>query len=191
MRVDDARYGGHALTEIPWNRKIVGAVAHRPDVDLRRQSEIQDLRYDIGRLEIEGVFRECGGQDLTQLLDVSGCRLVALLECYLDDAIVDPDGRAVGECQIVGSRRQSNIVDHQGAVLLRNDLANLVLDRLENRLGAFDAGAGGSPNGEVELAPLDPREESPAQQHQDQPAQTNPHHFHHREAYYPAKHTAH
>src|SRR5258708_12430201 len=31
--------------------RSVLAVAHRPDVDLRRQSEIQNLRYDIGRLD--------------------------------------------------------------------------------------------------------------------------------------------
>ena len=92
-------------------------VAHRPDVDLRRQSEVQNLRYDIGRLEVKHVLRECGGQHLTQFLDIVGGRPVAFLERHLDDAIVDPDRRAVGECQIVGSRRQSDIVDDKGAVL--------------------------------------------------------------------------
>ena len=136
-------------------------VAHRPDVDLRRQSEVQNLRHDIGRLEIEHVLRECGGQHLTQFLDIVGGRLVALLERHLDDAIVDPDRRAVGECQIVGSRRQSDIVDDQGAVLFRNDFADLVLDRLEYRLGAFDAGSGGSANMKLDLAAVDQREKVP------------------------------
>src|SRR6202158_4931896 len=162
MRVDDARNRGKALTELPCNRKIVLVVAHRPDVDLRRQSEVQNLRYDIGRLEIEYVLRECGGQYLTQFLDVVGGRLVALLERHVDDAIVDPDRRAVGECQIVASRWQSDIVDDQRAVLVRNDLANLVLNRLKYRLGAFNAGPGGSANVKLDLPPVEERKKIPA-----------------------------
>src|SRR5258708_10748068 len=142
MGVDDAGNRGKPLAELPCNRKVVQVVAHGSDVDLRRQSEVQNLRYDIGRLEIECVLWERGGQDLAQFLDVVGGRLVALLERHLYDAIVDPYGRAVGECQIVGSLWQSYIVDDQGAVLLRNDLANLVLDRLESRLRAFNTGFG-------------------------------------------------
>ena len=187
MRVDDAGNGGKALTELPCNRKVVGAVAHRPDVDLRRQSEIQNLRDDIGRLEIERVLRECGGQHLTQFLDVVGGRLVALLERHLDDAIVDPDRRAVGECQIVGSRRQSDIVDDQRAVLLRNDFADLVLDRLENRLGAFDAGAGRSANVKLDLAAVDERKKVPADEQQHHRAEAKHQHCDDRNDGAPAK----
>ena len=66
MRIHDAGNRGEALTELLCNRKVVAVVAHRPDVDLRRQSEVQDLRHDISRLEIEYVFRERGGQHLAQ-----------------------------------------------------------------------------------------------------------------------------
>jgi hypothetical protein len=48
-----------------------------------------------------------------QLLDIVGDRLVALLQRHLDDTIVDADRRAVGECQIVSPRWQSDIVDDQ------------------------------------------------------------------------------
>jgi len=46
--------------------------------------------------------------------------------------------------------------------LLRNDFANLVLDRLEYRLGAFDAGSGGSTNVKLDLTAVDQREKVPA-----------------------------
>src|SRR5271168_3281000 len=162
MRIDDAGNGGKALAQLLCNRKVVRAAAHRADVDLRGQPEVQDLRHDVGRLEVKQVLGECGGQHLTQFLDVAGGRLVALLERHQDDAVVDPDGRAVGECPIIGSRRQSDIVDDKPAVLVRNDFADLVLDRLEYPLGAFDAGGGGSANVKLDLATVDQREKVPA-----------------------------
>ena len=88
-------------------------VADGADVDLRRQAEIQDLRHHVGRLEIEDVLRECGRQHLAQFLDVVGGRRVALLQRHQDHAVIDADRRAVGEGQIVGARRQSDIVDDQ------------------------------------------------------------------------------
>ena len=159
MRVGDSRNGGDAIAQFLRNAQIVGLViADGADVDLRRQPEVQNLGHDIGRLEIERAFRKCGGQYLTQFLDIVGGRLVALLQRDLDHAVIDPDRRAIGECQIVGARRQSDIVDDQAAVVFRNDLANLVLDRLEYRLGAFDAGAGGRANVKLDLAAIDERE---------------------------------
>ena len=146
------------LTELLCNRKVCRINAHGSDVDLRRQSEVQDLRHDIGRLEIEDILRECRGQHLTQFLDVVGRRLVAFLERHLDDAIIDPDRRPIGECQIVGSRRQPDIVDNQRALLFGNDLTNLVLDRLEDRLRALDARSRRSANMKLDLPAVDQRE---------------------------------
>ena len=166
MRVDDAGYGGEALAKLLCHRKVVRVVADRADVDLRRQAEVQDLRHDIGRLEIERILREGLRQHLTQFPDVIGGRPVAVLERHLDDAVIDADGRTVGEGQIIGPRRQSDIVDDQVAVLLRNDFADLVLDRLENRLGAFDAGSRGRADVELDLAAVDQREEVAADQRQ-------------------------
>ena len=80
VRVDDAGNRGKALTEFLCQRQVVRIGAHRPDVDLRRQSEVQNLRYDVGRLEVERVFGKRGGQHLTQFLDIIGGRLVALLQ---------------------------------------------------------------------------------------------------------------
>ena len=180
MRVDDAGNGGDALPQFLGDRKVVGAVADGADVDLRRQPEVQDLRHDIGGLEIEGVLRERGRQHLAQLPDIIGGRLVAFLERHLDDAVVDADGRAVGEGQIVGAGRQADIVDDQLAVLFRNDLADLVLHRLENLLGGFDPGAGRRADVKLDLAAVDERKEVAADQRQHHPAEAEHQHGDHR-----------
>ena len=64
-------------------------------------------------LEIERDIRERGRQHLAQLAHIVGGRRVALLERDQDHAVIDADGRAVGERQIVGTRRQPDIVDDQ------------------------------------------------------------------------------
>src|ERR1700676_3587326 len=161
MRVDDAGNRGKALTELPGQRQVFRVGAHRPDVDLRRQSEVQNLRHDVGRLEIERVFWKCGGQHLTQFLDIIGGRLVAFLQLDLDDTLGDSDRGTVRECPIVGSLRQPDIVDNESPVLVRNDFADLVFDLLEYRLGAFDAGSGRSADMKLDLAAVDKREKIP------------------------------
>src|ERR1700761_8634534 len=172
MRIDDPRNAGKALTKFLCNRKIVRAAADRPDVDLRRQPEVQDLRHDIGRLEVKYVLRKCGRQHLTQFPDVVGGRLVALLERHQDDPIVYSDGRTVGECPIINPRRQSDIVDDKPAVFLRNDFADFVFNCLEYPLRGFDAGGGGSANVKLDLASVDQREKVPADERHHHRAET-------------------
>ena len=99
--------------------QVVGAIiADGAHVDLRRKPEIQNLGHDVGSLEIEHDLRKRGRQRLAQLADVFGGRRMALLERHQDDAVIDADRRAVGEGQIVGARRQADIVDDQLAVAL-------------------------------------------------------------------------
>ena len=80
------------------------------------------------------------GSTSRNLLDVIGGRRVAVLERHLDHAVIDADGRTVGKGEIVGARRQPDIVDDQRALVLGNDLADLVLDRLEDPLGPIRSG---------------------------------------------------
>ena len=84
---------------------------------------------------------------------------MAFLQRHQDHAVVDADRRAVGEGEIVGARRQADVVDDQLAVVLRDDLADLVLDRLEDALGRLDARAGRRADMELDLAAVDQREE--------------------------------
>ena len=133
MRVGDAGNGGDALLQLVRHLEIVAAVgADDPHVDLRRQTEIEDLRDDVGGLEIEHDIGKGGRQHLAQLAHVVGGRRVAALQRHHDHPVIGADGRAVGEGEIIGARRQPDIVDDQRAVLIGDDLADLVLDRLED-----------------------------------------------------------
>ena len=53
-------------------------------------------------------------------------------QLHLDHPIIGADGRTVGEGKIVGTRRQPDIVDDEAALVLGDDLPDLVLDRLED-----------------------------------------------------------
>ena len=68
MRVDDAGDLGDAAAQILGNAQILDAiVADGAHVDLRGEPEIQDLRRDVGRLEIEHVRREAAGSTCRNL----------------------------------------------------------------------------------------------------------------------------
>ncbi len=116
MGVDDTRNGGQSLLEFLCDGQIVGSIANSPNVDLRRQSEVQDLRDDVGGLEVESVVGKRRRQDLTQLLDVIRGRFMAVPERDQDHAVIDADGRAVGKGQVVGPRGQSDVVDNERAL---------------------------------------------------------------------------
>ena len=158
MRIGDAGNGGDALLKLVCHFQIVAAVgADDPHIDLRRQTEIQDLRDDVGRLEIEHDIGKRGRQHLAQLAHVIGGRRVALLQRHHDHPVIGADGRAVGEGEIIGACRQPDIVDDQRAVGIRDHLADLVLDRLEDTLGALDARPGGCAHMQLNLAAVDQR----------------------------------
>jgi hypothetical protein len=53
-------------------------------------------------------------------------------------AVIGADGRAVRERQIVGPRRQSDIIDDQAAFVLRYDFPDFVFDLLEDKTPATD-----------------------------------------------------
>ena len=48
--------------------------------------------------------------------------------------------RSVGESEVVNALRHADVIDDQVMVALRNDLADLVFDLLEDMLGRFDPG---------------------------------------------------
>ena len=80
---------------------------------------------------------------------------MSVLQGDQDHPVVDADGGPVGEGEIVCSLRQSDIVDYEVAISLRNDLADLVFDRLKNVLRRFDARGGRRPDMKLDLAAVD------------------------------------
>ena len=160
MGVGDARNARDAAPQLMRHAQIVGAIAtDDPNVDLRRQSEIEDLGDHVGGLEIEGHRRKGGRQHLAEPAHVVGGRRVPLLERDQDHAVVDVDGRAVGESEVVRPLRHADVVDDEVAVARRNDLADLVLDLLEDALGRFDAGRRRRADVELDLSAVDGGEE--------------------------------
>ena len=86
------------------------------------------------------------------------------------DAVVDAGRRAVAEGVIVGTRRQADIVDDQLALVLGDDLPDLVLHRLEDLLGLFNARSGRRAHVQLDLAAVDDREEVAADEHEQRAA---------------------
>ena len=167
MGIGDPGNCRDALPEFLGDLQVLRAVvADGADVDLRRQAEIEDLRDDVGRLEIEGRVGEGGGKHLAQLADIVCRRRVAVLQLHLDHAVIGPDGRAVGKGEIIGPRRKPDIVDDEAALVFGNDLPDLVLDRLEDPLGGFDAGAGRCADMELDQPAVDEREEVASDEHE-------------------------
>ena len=120
MRIGNAGNGRDTALQLLGDAQIGGVVvADGAHVDLRRQAEVEDLRHDVGGLEIERDVGERGRQHLAQLANVVGGRRVPLLQRHHDDAVVDADGRAVGEGEVVGARRQADVVDDELAVAAR------------------------------------------------------------------------
>ncbi len=110
---------------------VVPVVADRAHVDLRRQAEVQDLGHDVGGLKVEGRLREGAVQLAAQGAHITFSRRVSFLQRDLDHAVIDADGRAVGEGEIVGACRQADVVDDQVEVARRDGFPDLVLDLLE------------------------------------------------------------
>src|SRR5208282_4059759 len=83
-----------------------------------------------------------------------------------DHAVVDSDRRTVTKCIIVGASRQANVVDDKVALVLRNDLADLILDRLKDLLGLLDASSRRRAHVQLNLAAIDYRKEVAADEHE-------------------------
>src|SRR4029453_9455273 len=93
---------------------------------------------------------------------------MALLKRHQDHTVVHADRGTVGKREVVGACGQSDVVDDQVAVAVGNDLANLVLDRLEDALCRFDTGSGRRAHVQLNLPTVDGWKEIAAykQEHQ-------------------------
>ncbi len=167
MGVGDARNGRHAAPQLMRDLQIGGAVAaDDADVDLRRQPEVKNLGRHVGGLEIEGIGWKCGREHFTELADIVGCRRVSFLQRHQDHAVIDVDGRSIGEGEIVHALRNADVVDDEVAIALRDNLADLVFDLLEDTLSGFDARGGGRADVKLDLSPVDLGEKIVTDKHQ-------------------------
>ena len=91
---------------------------------------------------------------------------MTFLQRHQDHTVIDADGRAVAEGQVVGARRQADIVDHELALAWWNHVADLVLHRLEDAFGVLDPGARGRTDVKLDLPAIDDRKKVTADQRQ-------------------------
>jgi hypothetical protein len=165
--VDNPRDRRNTPLKLLCDTQVCGAVvADRSHVDLRREPEIENLRHHVGSLEIKHHLRKRRVERDAQLADVARGWRVPILQRNQDHAVIDPDGRAVGECQVVSPRRQPDVVDDSVPLAFGDDFSNLVLDRLKNLLGGLDPGSGRGADVQLNLPAVDRRKEIVTHQHQ-------------------------
>src|ERR1700739_928322 len=96
---------------------------------------------------------------------------MSLLQRHQNHAVVHVDGRSIGEGEVVHALRDADIVDDEFAIALRDNLADLVFDLLEDALGGFDARGGGGTDVKPDLSAVDIGKEVAAHQWQHDAAQ--------------------
>ncbi len=84
---------------------------------------------------------------------------MSFLQRHQNHAVVDVDSRPVGEGEIVDTLRNADVVDDEVALLLRDDLADLVFDLQKYALGGLDARGGRGTDVELDLSAVNLREE--------------------------------
>ena len=81
---------------------------------------------------------------------------MAVLQRHQDHAVIDADRRAVGEGEIVGARRQADVVDDQLAVAARGSTSRILSSTAwKMLLGRLDARAGRRADMELDQAAVD------------------------------------
>jgi hypothetical protein len=77
----------------------------------------------------------------------------------LSDTRITPSFTPIVDREIVGARRQSDVVNDHRTFAFRNDFPNFVLDHLEDALRGFDTRSGRGAQVELDLATVDQRKE--------------------------------
>ena len=124
LLVDEYIHGAgnrrHLIADLAGQRVILRRVhAHNLDVDRHGQSEIQDLRGDVGGLKVEGLLGERAAQPVAQepfvFLGAAG-----LLQRYQDVPVGVGDIRGGAEGQVDAAGRKADVIEN-GIQLLRRE----------------------------------------------------------------------
>ena len=111
--------------------------SHDLDVDRRRQAEVEDLRDDVGGLEVERHAREALGQRHPQRALIADRRPVVLAKRDEHLRVLTADVVGLDEREVVRGRDADVVVDDRD-LLGRHDLADRLLDLADDLLGLLD-----------------------------------------------------
>ena len=110
-------------------------------IDLRGNSEVQDLRDHVGGLKIKQHIGKFLCKCPPQRFDVVRRRRMPIVERDQDLPVVHTDCGSIHESEIIDARGKADIIENE-AKIAPGDLApDLVLDVLEILLGALDPGS--------------------------------------------------
>src|SRR5437868_11730161 len=141
MHVHGPRHVTQAIRDLLGNRVVrVQVPADNLNVDRGRQTEVQNLTHDVGRLKEEFRSGKIKRQIFAQLLDILLGRMMMLLiqrDQYLGIGRSNGSAGAVGS--IDGAEGQTDVVQNRDQLVLRNLLAQRLLDFIAKTSCFFDA----------------------------------------------------
>src|SRR5579864_906795 len=160
VNVGGAGDAGDPLGELLGD--LVVGIEVAPDhlqVDGRGQTEVQNLRSDVGRLEKEDGVREFFLETLAELDFVIASGVVFLFERDQDFAVGAGDGGDVALGKTGPTVRDTDVIDERVEFIGGDSVADFALNGGETHFGLFDASAGGSARVQLHLAGVDIGEE--------------------------------
>ena len=135
------------------------------NVDGRRQSEVQDLRHDVGRLEEELHSRKAARQFLAQRADVSRRGVVMFrIQSHQDFRVAGADHAGIAIGEIEARIGQPNIVEDRHQFIFGDLLVQVFLNLIAEPGGLFHAQSGTGPHVQPHQAGIHRREEVLAQE---------------------------
>ncbi len=159
-RVDHAGHRAHLVEDLVGDDAVAGDVgAVDLDVDRRRHAEVQDLRDDVGRQEVERHAGKSARQVAADRRDVIRGRPVIGLERDHDVGVRGADGARGRVRQVDGAVGQADVVEDRVHLARRDDLPDGGFDQVGEPRGLLDAGAGLGAHVQDELAAVGVGEE--------------------------------
>ncbi len=137
-------------------------------VDRRGEAEIQNLSDDVRRLRVDVHLREVGSHALANRLHVVSGRAMAGLQCDQHVCVLRAEAVGLVEGEVV-RLREPDVVADAVELVRRHDLADRLLDVVDEPLGLLDTRAGRRAEMEPHHAGVDRREEVAADDEQQEP----------------------
>jgi hypothetical protein len=152
MHIDRTWNGTHLLGNLRCDRVVVGYIlSHDLNIERSRDSEVQRLRDDVGRFEVERCPRKAFWQFLPQVRDVVSRGVVIWLQRRQNIRIGIADRSAVAVRQIDAAGRLSDVVENPAKLIRRYLSLDIAIDLIYETSCLFNARPGLCPHVKQEL----------------------------------------